>query len=111
MIFAVGASRYIAMSARRLGCRLLEKAGSGEVVRADIEAQASLADGIDEALASGQATKTHKGEYQLACQVDTQINGAEVDRWRKLRAMESMRRWRAGRRHGQATPITLIGRR
>ena len=38
---------------------------------------------LDEALASGEATKQHGGGYH----VDThEINGAEVDRWRKLRA-------------------------
>jgi N6-adenosine-specific RNA methylase IME4 len=59
-----------------------------EVVRADIEVQASLADAIDEALASGEATG-NRDSYQVD---NHEINGAEVDRWRKLRAIpESVR--------------------
>ena len=60
-----------------------------EVVRADIEVQASLADAIDEALASGEATKPFNGRFQVGTY---EIAPAEVDRWRKLRAIpESVR--------------------
>ena len=59
-----------------------------EVVRADIEVQASLADAIDEALASGEATGS-SGGFQVG---NLEIPVAEVDRWRKLRAIpESVR--------------------
>jgi hypothetical protein len=43
-----------------------------------------LADAIDEALESGEATSSHNGAYQVGKQ---DISGAEVDRWRKLRAI------------------------
>lgn len=61
-----------------------------EVVRADIEVQASLADAIDEAMASGEARcDTELRIYQVGRE---QLHGAEVDRWRKLRAIpESVR--------------------
>ena len=66
-----------------------------EVVRADIEVQASLADAIDEALASGEATaeRNGNGTRYLFCNLqNTEIDSAEVDRWRKLRAIpESVR--------------------
>jgi N6-adenosine-specific RNA methylase IME4 len=66
------------------------KAKTPEVVRADIEVQASLADAIDEALASGEGSATHSGAYQVG---KHEISGAEVDRWRKLRAIpEEVRR-------------------
>ena len=60
------------------------KAKTPDVVRADIEVQVSLADAIDEALATGEATSGHTGAYQVD---KHEINGAEVDRWRKLRAI------------------------
>jgi N6-adenosine-specific RNA methylase IME4 len=60
-----------------------------EVIRADIEVQASLADAIDEAMASGEATQPHRGAFQVGRH---EIAPAEVDRWRKLRAIpESVR--------------------
>ncbi len=43
----------------------------------------AMADAIDEALESGEAVGVHGG-YQLGNQP---IHGAEVDRWRKLRAI------------------------
>ena len=49
-------------------------------------AQVSLADAIDDALASGEARKEHgnNGRFQVGtCEIAT----AEVDRWRKLRAI------------------------
>ena len=59
------------------------KAKTPEVSRADIEVQVSLADAMDEALASGEVVGVHGG-YQLGNQA---LHGAEVDRWRKLRAI------------------------
>lgn len=65
------------------------KGRSPEVIRADIEVQASLADAIEDALASGEATASLRGTYQVG---KSEIPGAEVDRWRKLRAIpENMR--------------------
>lgn len=59
-----------------------------EVIRADIEVQASLADAIDDALVSGEAVGTSDG-FQLG---NSRVAVAEVDRWRKLRAIpESVR--------------------
>jgi N6-adenosine-specific RNA methylase IME4 len=55
-----------------------------DVVRADIEVQVSLADAIDEALASGEAKAECDGKYQVGTFV---LAKAEVDRWRKLRAI------------------------
>jgi len=60
------------------------KGRTPEVARADIEAQVSLADAMDEALDSGEATGNHSGAYQVG---KHDIPGAEVDRWRKLRAI------------------------
>ena len=55
-----------------------------EIVRADIESQAALADAIDEALAAGEVTYSRDTGYQVG---SNEIPGAEVDRWRKLRAI------------------------
>jgi N6-adenosine-specific RNA methylase IME4 len=56
-----------------------------DVVRADIEVQVSLADAIDEALANGEAKcDTETRIYQVGRE---KLHGAEVDRWRKLRAI------------------------
>lgn len=55
-----------------------------ERTRAHIEAQAALAASVDAAIERGEVSKKHGGGYQ----VDThEINGAEVDRWRKLAAI------------------------
>lgn len=60
------------------------KAKTPDVVRADIETQVALADAIDDAMERGEATKQHIGAYQVGTH---EIPGAEVDRWRKLRAI------------------------
>jgi len=60
-----------------------------DVVRADIEVQVSLADAIDEALANGDAKAERNGngyKYILG-NLPSDIDSAEVDRWRKLRAI------------------------
>jgi N6-adenosine-specific RNA methylase IME4 len=88
------AAAYPDVSQRYMYKKLLDvvKAMKGrepDVIRADIEVQASLADAIDEAMASGEATKPHNSGVQLG---PHQIAPAEVDRWRKLRAIpESVR--------------------
>ena len=51
---------------------------------ADIEVQVSLADAMDESLATGEASSECVGTYQVG---KYKIPGAEVDRWRKLRAI------------------------
>lgn len=60
------------------------KSRTPEIAKAEIESQVSLADAIDEAIESGEATKPYVGTYQLGTY---DIPGAEVDRWRKLRAI------------------------
>lgn len=55
-----------------------------EIAKSEIELQVSLADAIDEALESGDVSRKHDSAYQLGTQ---EIHGAEVDRWRKLRAI------------------------
>lgn len=59
-----------------------------DIIRADIEVQVSLADAIDEALASGEATGCSDG-FQVG---NNHIAVAEVDRWRKLRAIPEAER-------------------
>lgn len=54
---------------------------------ADIETQISLADAIDDALGSGDASTNgtaNERRYQVG---NAEVSGAEVDRWRKLRAI------------------------
>ena len=65
------------------------KAKTPEVCRADIEVQVSLADAMDDALGSGEAVSIHKGAYQVG---KHELSGAEVDRWRKLRAIPEVER-------------------
>ncbi len=60
------------------------KAKTPEVSRADIEVQVSLADAMDDALASGEATRGHSTAFQVGTH---EVACAEVDRWRKLRAI------------------------
>ena len=62
------------------------KGRTPEIARADIETQISLADAIDEAIGNGDASKQHGNNsgYQVGTH---EIPTAEVDRWRKLRAI------------------------
>ena len=60
------------------------KAKTPEVARADIEVQVSLADAMDNALATGEARSECDGKYQVGTYA---MPKAEVDRWRKLRAI------------------------
>jgi hypothetical protein len=50
----------------------------------DVESQAALAASVDKAIERGEISKRHGGGYQVDTQV---VNGAEVDRWRKLAAI------------------------
>ncbi len=60
-----------------------------ERTRSHIEAQAALADSVNEAIKSGNAKSELNGTYQLG---KYKIPGAEVDRWRKLAAIPHMER-------------------
>lgn len=57
-----------------------------ERTRAHIEAQAALADSVDEALERGEvkAERNGKGTQYLFSNLENTISVAEVDRWRKL---------------------------
>lgn len=67
------------------------KTKAPDLIRADIEAQVSLADAIDEAIDNGDARAERNGKgtpkYVLCNLHNESIDGAEVDRWRKLRAI------------------------
>lgn len=63
------------------------KGRTPEIARADIETQISLADAIDEALGSGGAGATRVSGQPVYQVGKHDIPGAEVDRWRKLRAI------------------------
>lgn len=63
---------------------------SEECARAEIETQATLADSIDEALQSGDVRAERNGKEArkyTVCNLQTSIDAAEVDRWRKLRSI------------------------
>jgi len=59
-----------------------------ERTRAHIESQAALASSVDAAVERGEVTAL-KGSYQVD---NSTINGAEVDRWRKLAAIPQAER-------------------
>lgn len=66
-----------------------------EIVRADIESQAALADAIDEGLVSGEVKAERNGKgyrYQLGNLPSGGIDSAEVDRWRKIREIPEVER-------------------
>ena len=69
-----------------------------ECAIAELEAEAALADTLDEAVVKGDVScdREHQGNYALSLQgKDTQINGNTVTRWRKVRDIpeETRRRY------------------